>query len=419
MTDIKVERTPFKEAIEFFKDKEKVPSRTWTDLLHSEHGKSFVIAGVMDVGILSDVHELLAKSMQEGIPLKQFQKEFKKTIEGRWLPTSKTGEPNSGWRARVIYETNIKTAYAAARYEKFQKIKKTHPYWRYRHGSSRVPREDHLKWDGLVLLADDPWWDTHYPPNGFGCSCYAEAISELELKMAGKDGPDEAPPMDMRTVKFGDREIEVPKGVDPGWAYAPGASEYQAQLQALAQGEPRIVIHACDRIQNEAPQFFEQATKEYEKWVDGLLTTRRTSSEAQTIGLMTSDVFEGAKGCGLKPASAGIEAIDKDILHLRKPSKVKDWKAISIEDLKNIPTIIANPQAVLYSYRENNLLYVFDPKDGDERKGKIVVGVAVDEFVKRDGIKVKRTLNKIVSAGLVPLFNLKDEKFYKILKGSL
>jgi len=31
-----------------------------------------------------------------------------------------------------------------------------------------------------------------------------------------------APPVQMRTVTYGGREIEVPKGVDPGWAYAPG-----------------------------------------------------------------------------------------------------------------------------------------------------------------------------------------------------
>ena len=277
-----------------------------------------------------------------------------------------------------------------------------------------------MKWDGLVLLADDPWWDTHYPPNGFGCSCYVEAISDLELKMSGKDGPDEAPPMEWRSVLIDeDKVIQVPKGIDPGWAYVPGAGERQSQLNTLAQGEPTIVVHACDRIQKEAPKVFKQVAAEYEKWVDELLATRRTSSKAQTIGLMTSDVFEGAKNCGLNPASAGIEVIDKDILHLRKPSKVKAGKAISIDDIKKLPAIIAEPQAVLYSYRENNLLYIFDPKDEDERKGKIAVGVEVDEFVKRDGIKVKRTLNKIVSAGLVPLSNLKDEAFYKILKGSL
>jgi hypothetical protein len=50
--------------------------------------------------------------MEKGVPLEHFQREFKKTIESRWLPTSATGEPNTGWRARIIYQTNIRMAYA-------------------------------------------------------------------------------------------------------------------------------------------------------------------------------------------------------------------------------------------------------------------------------------------------------------------
>jgi uncharacterized protein with gpF-like domain len=45
----------------------------------------------------------------------------------------------------------------------------------------------------LILRADDPWWKTHYPPNGWGCQCTVHAVSLQELRdKYGKDGPDTA-----------------------------------------------------------------------------------------------------------------------------------------------------------------------------------------------------------------------------------
>src|SRR5699024_1011605 len=76
--------------------------------------------------------------------------------------------------------------------------------------------------------ADDPWWHTHYPPNGWGCKCSIRALNARDLKRLGKDGPDKAPPTHMQEHIVGQRSpggprtVESPAGVDPGFAYAPG-----------------------------------------------------------------------------------------------------------------------------------------------------------------------------------------------------
>jgi hypothetical protein len=172
-----------------------------------------------------------------------------KTINGRWLPTDKTGEPNTGWRARVIYETNMKTAYAAGRYGQLQRMKKLFPFWRYRIGNSKKHRPEHEAWNGLVLSADDPWWDTHYPPNGWGCNCYVQALDEVDLRELGKKGPDPAPEGGSRRVQYGNRLIDVPDGIDAGWAYAPGREGHQAQMNALAKADPHVAAQAQEEIE--------------------------------------------------------------------------------------------------------------------------------------------------------------------------
>ena len=218
----KIERTPFTSAIDFLKNKRGYDTETYKDLVHEMHDRAFVIAGCMRDDVLKDVQKLIIEHMEKGTPPDKFEKEFRDAIRGRWLPRTKTGDDNTGWRARVIYDTNIKTAYAAGRYQQFQRIKKLKPYWRYCIGESKVHRPEHVKWDGLVLSADDPWWDTHSPPNGWGCNCFIEALDKHQVEALGKDGPDVAPPSETQVVKFGDHMVEVPKGIDPGWAYCPG-----------------------------------------------------------------------------------------------------------------------------------------------------------------------------------------------------
>ena len=92
------------------------------------------------------------------------------------------------------------------------------------------PRPQHLAWSGMVLDADDPWWQAHYPPNGWGCQCTVHALNQRDLERLGKSGPDKAPDIDMQQVTVGQRSpggprvVETPAGVDPGFGYAPGAS---------------------------------------------------------------------------------------------------------------------------------------------------------------------------------------------------
>lgn len=217
--EIQVGRLTFKKAITYFQAKQSLPSQAYTDLVHAMHDRAFVIAGVTRQDVLTDVQGLVLKALKEGTPLAQFQADFERAIQGKWDPKQGTA-----WRARVIYETNVRTAYAAGRYHQLMAMRDTHPHWTYHHGDSRRPRPLHLSWDGITLRWDDPWIQTHYTPNGWGCTCYWTATDAVDLEGMGKTGPDQAPPERFRDVPYGERTIRVPEGVDPDWGYAPGAN---------------------------------------------------------------------------------------------------------------------------------------------------------------------------------------------------
>jgi len=238
--DPRFENLSFDEAIEFFKDKIKVPTRRWTDLWKEMHAKGFMVAGAMKADILTDFYEAVEKSITEGMTLAQFREEFDQIIE-------KSGWKYQGgrnWRTRVIFETNLRTAYSAGRYAQMTDpdVLESRPHWEYRHGGSINPRPLHLAWDGKILSADDPWWQTHYPPNGWGCKCKVFALSKRDLQRIGKKIPDKAP--DDGSYQWTDKKTKkkhiIPNGIDPGWDYnvgeAAGQKKWKPDLSKYPPG---------------------------------------------------------------------------------------------------------------------------------------------------------------------------------------
>lgn len=232
---------PFAEQIEFFRRKLNLPSESWTQLFQEGHDHGFVVAGANRDDLVADFRAAVDKAISQGTTLEEFRRDFDRIVATHgW---SYNG--GRGWRSRVIYDTNLRTSYAAGRYHQLQAVKARRPYWRYRHSIGvQDPRPQHLAWDGLILRHDDPWLQTHYPPNGWGCRCYIESLAERDLKRLGKNGPDTAPPIVYETRTIGTqgpapRTVQVPDGIDPGFAYAPGATAWGKSLSeaALAVGE--------------------------------------------------------------------------------------------------------------------------------------------------------------------------------------
>lgn len=221
--EVKYGGLPFQEAIDFFRNKVNLPTARWDDLKREQHDASFTVAGALKADLLMDIRKAVDAAIVEGISLAEFRDRFGATLRKYgWSPYG--GE---AWRAELIMMTNIRTAYQAGRYRQMTdaEMLKSRPYWQYRHGHSRMPRPMHLAWNNLVLPANHPWWQTHYPPNGWGCKCRVFALSERDLKRQGLTGPDE-PPNDgtVEVVDKNGKSWVVPKGIDPGWDYTPGAS---------------------------------------------------------------------------------------------------------------------------------------------------------------------------------------------------
>lgn len=229
-----------REAIDFLRGKLDLPTRTWLDIWQEAHSAAFVVAGAESKALVADFHDAVAKAIEQGETLETFRKDFDRIVaEHGW---SYQGSRN--WRSQIIFQTNLRMAYAAGRWQQIERVKEARPYLRYVHLDPQAhPRPLHRSWHNTVLPVDDPWWRTHFPPNGWYCHCSVQSLNARDVERYGLKVSAEAPPVEWveRTVGSGDtrKTVRVPEGIDPGFAYRPGtplSEAIKAGLELRAGG---------------------------------------------------------------------------------------------------------------------------------------------------------------------------------------
>ncbi len=251
---VELKPLPPEEAIAFFRSKGLLESFAWQDVWQEEHARAFTVAKAMDRAVLEDIRAALDDALANGTTFETFKAELRPRLEARgWWGRQPMTDPLSGEsrevqlgsprRLKTIFDMNLRTAYAAGRWERIEESKALLPYLVFTTvGDSRV-RLEHRAWDGVCLPVDDPWWSTHYPPCGWGCRCTVIQVSARTAERRGlKIG--EAPPRFQPTPYTNPRTGEVTvieRGIDPGFSYNVGQAYLQGEAPALlpAVGEIR------------------------------------------------------------------------------------------------------------------------------------------------------------------------------------
>lgn len=261
MADWKFQTGPAPEAADYLAKKD-VGGRfsfDWRDVAKAEHATSFVVAKAMSADLLADIHTGLNRAMNEGWTKERFVKELTPILQAKgWWGRQKMVDPKTGElqavtagtprRLRVIYDTNIRMAHAAGRWERYMRTAESRPFLKYHHTPGEHPRPMHVAWDGITLPIAHPFWKTHATPNGWGCKCYitslrvAEAVtSEADLKAKGFGQT-----RDWKNKRTGQVE-QVPIGIDPGFDYNVGEARMKA-LAAPAMPEPQRAYVQGERM---------------------------------------------------------------------------------------------------------------------------------------------------------------------------
>jgi uncharacterized protein with gpF-like domain len=240
------------EAIEFLASKKLKPTEHWTEVWREEHVTSFTVARSAGYDILKDIQDALVENLKTGQTFRHFQKQLIPILQakGWWGEStdSVTGnvvELGSPRRLKIIYDANIRTARAAAQWQRIQERVQSHPFLLYQLGPSLEHRAEHEGWAGMIVHANDPFWETHFPPNGWGCKCYVRQINNREAQrllaaLVGSSYADyrsTSPKItyrDWKNTRTG-QTIKVPLGIDPGWDTNPGFVRWGAAVKVMTE----------------------------------------------------------------------------------------------------------------------------------------------------------------------------------------
>jgi SPP1 gp7 family putative phage head morphogenesis protein len=355
-----------------------------------------------------DIQASLVKALENGSTITQFRKDFDRIVQERgWSYNGKRG-----WRTSVIFDTNMRSAHMAGRWQQLQAGKDRRPYLQYRTaGDSRV-RPQHRQWNGLIYPIDHPFWQTHYPPNGWGCRCTVRAYSDADLAEKGLAVSPNHPIKTRDVEGFG----PVPEGIDPGWDHNVGASWQAPELalgQKLAKLPPEIQGYIVDKTISPAFQtVIKDNFKAFRTRIAAAPPERKITGAGHIIGFMDSATIQAAITILGSEAleSTAIVVLDRNTRHIEgwhKSQKVSQvWPS---EWIDSLPEHLRNYRAVLWDTRENSLIII--PQDSfNQTLPKIVLRLNQ----RAPGGKAA----SLVSLGSSDLGNLENIR-YKLLIGEL
>lgn len=248
---------PPKQAVAYLRSKGMAITWDWEEQWQEAHAQAFTVAKVTRLDILEDIRSAVQQAIDEGKTSAWFEKELTPVLQGKgWWGTAAHVDPDTGevsqvqlgspWRLQTIYRTNLQTAYMAGRFQALLENVDERPYWMYVAILDGKTRPGHRAMNGKVLRYDDPFWQSFYPPNGWGCRCRVVALSArdvLKLGIVVESSAGKLGHVQSVSAKTGARrEVATYKAVDPatqrqmivspdiGWSYNAGAAAWQPEL---------------------------------------------------------------------------------------------------------------------------------------------------------------------------------------------
>ena len=182
-----VELKPLKpaEAIAAFEERAPRTAGPRGKLGGEAKARAFLVGGLTTDAATAGVFEKLAQALDEGTTFNDFKKAADDILakDSGWGLTAQ----DSRGRLETIFRTNVLGAYGAGHYAQATDpdVVKARPIWMYDAVGDDRTRPSHLVLDGRAHPADDAFWKSYYPPNGFNCRCGVITLSAADAQARG------------------------------------------------------------------------------------------------------------------------------------------------------------------------------------------------------------------------------------------
>lgn len=177
MARIRIEPVPFVEAIKVARTAQVVLPQVYYGAVPAKaRAGAFTVSGLAGIDQISAIFASLQRVLTDGGTFEAWRGEVLANPGMLGLPLH---------RLETIYRTNVQGWWNRGRAEQIIANLSTHPFLLYSAVNDSRTRPEHAAMHGTILRATHPWWQTHYPPNGFNCRCRAIALTEREAQRRG------------------------------------------------------------------------------------------------------------------------------------------------------------------------------------------------------------------------------------------
>lgn len=379
---------PSKETVAYFRAKGAHISWNWFETAADVHARSFTAAKTARLDVVTTLQAEVQRAIDEGISQKEFIRTLTPRLQklgwwGKQIVVDSDGNAEevqlgSPRRLALIYNVNTRVAYNAGRYTQMMNNTDTHPFWQYVAVMDSRTRPSHSALNGLVFRYDDPFWKTHYPPNGWNCRCRVRPLSQARLDAMGLSVSSGEDHLSTRNVEAGvDKQTgevrEMPVTTysdgtrtmtpDVGWSYNPGSAAFgtdQALIRKLIEVKSPALREMVVQEMNNSPE----RQLAFRIWAKNIMQTRRGGNDIRTLGFMTESIAQAVESRTGTPPARLLAMSGKNVLHADSVKHQNDGIALTPEDFGRLPAMLARPKAVLWDKRHNNLMYIVENKDG-------------------------------------------------------
>jgi SPP1 gp7 family putative phage head morphogenesis protein len=164
--------------------------------------------------VIDVIFQMTERALREGLTFDEFREKLVYfLVEEGWYGGRKDREGNIrylNWRLEMIFRTNIMTSYSSGRYRQQKKLADLRPVWVYTAVLDRRTRPEHRLLHNKAFRSDNPFWESYYPPNGWGCRCGVYTLSDDGADKRGIEILDDIP-----------EDIDISKFCPEEWRYNP------------------------------------------------------------------------------------------------------------------------------------------------------------------------------------------------------
>lgn len=405
---------PPNDAIAFFKSKGYAFTFNWQQLWQEAHARAFTVADVTRADILRDIRNAIQDALGQGQTQKWFRQQLEPILRRKgWWGLKEEINPDTGEvrqvkmgcpeRLRLIYNQNIQGAYMAGRYKQMKANTAFRPYWQYICKMLPTSRAGHRALHLLVFPHDDPFWETHYTPNGYGCQCKVRSLSRARLMLEGLAVQKSAGRMVTREVPVYDRHAGVRRmRTVTGYTLPNGAVAwtdvgFSANNAARwAGGMDGPMAAKLGDIRRAVPEIFRQTKKAldtspamllaYRQAVAEVLDTRRTQNINIYVGTFAPEITDALHALGVNAPDVLVFP-DTRIAHANSKKHQAAGIAPSREQFLSIPKYLRHVEWLYWNNDKKTPSFVIPDSDPEWRL-IIPVELPANAERKADGLGV-------------------------------